>query len=109
MISCRLRTRWKLERQRGNSIAFELLNALGSFDVGKLTETVNHVYNSDDVPEEMLESIFIALLKETGRIECKSHRPISLMSHVTKIILRVELNRGKGTIRGNLLDEQFGD
>ena len=30
------------------------------------------------------------------------------MSHVTKIILRLELNRVKGAIRRNLSDEQFG-
>ena len=56
----------------------------------------------------MIESIFIALPKKSGKIDCKAQRAISLMSHVTKIILRVMLNRNKGTIRVKLSDERFG-
>ena len=56
----------------------------------------------------MLQSIFITLPKKSGTIECKNHRTISLMSHVTKIILKVELNRVKESIRETLSKEQFG-
>jgi len=56
----------------------------------------------------MINSIFIALPKKPGTIDCKEHRTISLMSHVTKIILRVLLNRNKSIFREKLSDEQFG-
>ena len=56
----------------------------------------------------MLESVFIPLPKKPGTTECKEHRTISLMSHVTKIVLRVLLNRMKQKLRSKLSDEQFG-
>ena len=36
-----------------------------------------------------------------GTIKCEKHRKISLMSHVTKLVLRIVINR----IRGRTLDE----
>ena len=78
-------------------VAFELVNVLGNCGVEKLTEIANYVYNSEDVLE-MLESIFTALPKRSGTIECQHHQTLSLLSHVTKIILISELNRVKGTI-----------
>uniref|UniRef100_A0A0L8G2A1 Carbonic anhydrase n=1 Tax=Octopus bimaculoides TaxID=37653 RepID=A0A0L8G2A1_OCTBM len=63
-----------------NNIAFELVNALGSFGVEKLTEIANHVYNSGDVPEEMLESIFITLPKKSGTIDQKALRKIKTIA-----------------------------
>ena len=56
----------------------------------------------------MLKSIFFALPKKAGTIECKEHRTISLMSHVMKIILRVIPNRKKHSVRGSMSNEQFG-
>ena len=93
---------------RSDNIMCEIFKALGDFGAERLTEIANHVYNSGDVPERMLQSIFITLPKKSGTIECKNHRTISLMSHVTKIILKVELNRVKDSIRETLSKEQFG-
>ena len=66
------------------------------------------MYESENVPDEMIESIFIALPKKPRTIDFKEHRTISLMSHVTRIILRVVLNRNKSIFREKLSDEQFG-
>ena len=78
------------------------------FGLEKITDIANFVYESENVPDEMIESIFIALPKKPGTIDCKEHRTISLMSHVTKIILRVVLNRNKSICKEKLSDEQFG-
>ena len=99
----------KKNKAVGNDeIAFEMIEALGSFGHDKITDIASFVYESENVPDEMIESIFIALPKKPGTTDCKAHRTISLMSHVTKIILRVILNRNKTTIREKLSDEQFG-
>ncbi|XP_033120971.1 uncharacterized protein LOC117120077 [Anneissia japonica] len=93
-----------------DNIAFELVNALDDFGIEKITEIANIVYNAENtenVPEEMLESIFIALPKESGTTVCERHRTISLMSHVTKIILRGVLNRIKEPIRENISDNSL--
>ena len=42
--------------------------------------------------------VFITL---NGMLKCEKHRTISLMSHVTKLVLRIVINR----IRGRTLDE----
>lgn len=93
---------------RNENIAYELLNRLGSLGVEKLTGIMNHVYNPGADPEEMLGSIFIALRKKSGTIECKNCRTIDLMIRVTTIILRAEWDRVKCIIRGKLSDKQFG-
>ena len=41
------------------------------------------------IPQDLSKSIFIALPKKPGTLECELHRTISLMSHITKVILRV--------------------
>ena len=102
-------TQMKKNKAVGNDeIAFEMIEALEIFGLEKITDIANFVYESENVPDEMIESIFIALPKKPGTIDCKEHRTISLMSHVTKIILRVVLNRNKSIFKEELLDEQFG-
>ena len=91
-----------------DEIAFEMIETLGNFGLEKITDIANYVCDSENIPDEMIDSIFIALAKKPGTIDCKGHRTISLMSHVTKIILRVMLNRNKSTIREKVSDEQFG-
>ena len=89
-------------------IAYEMIGALGEFGVSKITEIASYIYHSEESPRQMLESVFFPLLKKPGTTECKEHRTISLMSHVTKIVLRVLLNRMKQKLRSKLSDEQFG-
>lgn len=54
----------RLKRNESNAvgndkIAFELVEAYGDFELGKVTENYNnHVNDSNIVPEEMWESIF---------------------------------------------------
>ena len=78
-------------------------------ELKKITEIANHAYISGDIPDDMLKSIFIAELKKSGKIECKSHRTIRLMISIAKVILRIELDRMKVPKRKNLSDEQFSE
>ena len=91
-----------------DQIAYEMIEALGGFGVSKITEIANYIYDSEERPRQMLESVFIPLPKKPGTTECKEHRTINLMSHVTKIVIRVLLNRMKQKLRSKLSDEQFG-
>ena len=98
----------KKNKAVGNDqIAFEMIGALGNFGLDKITDITNSVYESENVTNEMIESIFIALPKKPGTTNCKEHRTISLMRHVTNIILSAVLNRNNSTIREKLWDEQF--
>ena len=84
-----------------------MYKALGDFAVEKLTLLFNKIYASGYIPEEMSKSIFITLPKKPKAVECGDYRLISLMPHVTKIFLRVILNRIKTRINLEVGDEQF--
>ena len=70
-----------------------MIEALEYFGLDKITDVANFVYESENVPDEMIELMLIALPKKPETTDCKAHRTITLMSHVTNIILRVILNR----------------
>ena len=59
------------------------------------------IHNQGSFPSELNKSIFITLPKVNRTIKCEKRRTISLMSHVTKLVLRIVINR----IRGRTLDE----
>ena len=58
---------------------------------------INKIYNDGKFPEDLSKSIFITLPKEPSAVDCE-HHTISLMSHVTKIILRVLLLRFRSRV-----------
>uniref|UniRef100_A0A3P8SQG9 Reverse transcriptase domain-containing protein n=1 Tax=Amphiprion percula TaxID=161767 RepID=A0A3P8SQG9_AMPPE len=74
-----------------DGITVEQLTALDEFGIDKVTEIMNQIYDSGEIPEDMEKSIFIALPKKPGAIDCELHRTISLMSHMTKILLPTHL------------------
>ena len=47
------------------------------------------IYDTGDIPTQMKQSIFITLPKKGNLLNCSNYRFISLMSHITNIILRV--------------------
>ena len=56
----------------------------------------------------MYKSIFITIPKKPGAVECNLFRTISLISQITKIILKVILNRIKGKLKLEIAEEQYG-
>jgi len=56
----------------------------------------------------MTKSVFTALPKKPGATKCELSRTISLMSQLTKLILRVLLNRIQGRTTGEVSEEQYG-
>ena len=73
-----------------------------------MTELANIMYDAGSIPDYLCKSVFIALPKKLGTIECGSHRTISLMRQVAKIILWVLLARARRKIREHVTEEQYG-
>ena len=69
---------------------------------------MNEVYDSGEIPEELSKSIYIAIPKKPGAIDCELHRTISLMSQVIKIILKIVMSRARSKIKAEIGDEQSG-
>ena len=84
-----------------DGITTEMLVAAGEVGILELTELSNTIHNQGSFPNELNKSIFITPPKVNETIKCEKHRTISLMSHVTKLVLRIVINR----IRGRALDE----
>ena len=76
-----------------DEISIEMILALHEQGVDVLQSIFNEVYNSGNLPEDFLKSIFVALPKKPSATDCKDHRTISIMSHVLKILLKIITNR----------------
>ena len=91
-----------------DNIPIEVIVALEDLGVDIVTKLVNCIYDNGEIPKDMLKSIFIPLPKSPGATECGSHRTISLMSHFTKVLLRVLMERMRKSIRPEISPAQFG-
>ena len=85
-------------------IAAEMLKALDDGPLGKLTKLCNEIYNTGYLPKELKESISIPIPKKPRQ----EYRTISIMSQVTKLLLKIVMNRMKGKIEAELDDAQSG-
>ena len=94
--------------QGEDGITTEMLKVLEEFTVEKLTELFNDIYSTGVIPDELARSIYITLPKKPKAIECSDFRTISIMPHVTKLLLKIILERIKPTIETEVGDTQFG-
>lgn len=60
---------------------------LDDFGIDKITVVVSEIHNSGEIPEDLTKSIFITFRKRLGANKCILRRTISLMSHITKLIV----------------------
>jgi len=91
-----------------DKISKEMIEACEDLGTEKILDLANSIYNSGVIPNQMKESVFITSPKKGDLLNCSNYRLISLMSHVTKIILRVLMNRIKKKIHAEVSWSQFG-
>ena len=63
--------------------------ALSEDNTDLITNLCNIIYNSGYIPMEMRESIFFQFPKNQKDQNCADFRTTSLMSHVTKLLLKI--------------------
>ena len=91
-----------------DTITVEMIESLDEFGIDMLTDFLNAIYDSGEIPSDLSKSIFIALPKKPGATECESHRAISLTSHITKILLKMLMARIRNKISPEIAEEQCG-
>ena len=91
-----------------DNIPIEIVTALEDLGIDMTTRLLNAIYDSGTIPHDLSKSVFIALPKTPGATECELHRTISLMSHFTKILLRVLMLRMRKSLRPEISHSQFG-
>ena len=89
-------------------ISTEMMQALEGIELDAITKMLNTIYDTGEIPKEMLQSIFIVLPKKQGATECEQHRTIRLMSHMTKILLRIIMKRIRNKVYTEIADNQCG-
>ena len=89
-------------------IAAEMLNTLDDGPIEKVTQLCNEIYNTGYGPKYLKESIFIPIPKKPKAIRCQEYRTLSRMSQVTKILLKIVMDRMKTKIEAERGDAQRG-
>ena len=73
-----------------------------------LTEICNRIWRIGEWPTSWTQSLSITLPKKGNLQLCQNYRTISLISHSSKVMLKVILNRLKPQAEDIIADEQAG-
>ena len=91
-----------------DNIPAELLKHGGEAVTDVLTTLCQKVWETKEWPREWTKSLIIPLPKKGNTRKCQNHRTISLISHPSKILLKVILKRLKTQAEELLAEEQAG-
>ncbi|KAL8578281.1 hypothetical protein ACOMHN_005672 [Nucella lapillus] len=91
-----------------DNIPAELLKHGGPKLLKALTTICQRIWDTKQWPAEWTQSLIIAIPKKGNLKRCQNYRMISLISHPSKVMLRVLLNRLKGKSEEILAEEQAG-
>ena len=81
----------------------------GGDELNKVLTTIcQKIWQTKQWPTLWTQSLIIPLPKKANARQCQNHRTISLISHPSKVILRIILNRLKHEIEEHLAEEQAG-
>src|SRR6218665_3303380 len=93
-----------------DNIPIEMLKTFGEKAMKELVQLCKEIYNTGVWPEEFLQTVMVTLKKKTNAMTCEDHRTISLLTHASKIVLRVLTKRLQSRAeRDNCIGEdQYG-
>ena len=78
------------------------------FAIDTVTDFLKKISDSGRIPTDLSRYIYITLPKKPGAIECELHRTISLMSHFTKMLLKIIMPRMSNKMKPEIGKEQCG-
>ena len=82
-----------------DKIATEMITSLGDFGIKKITCVLNYIHDTGIIPEDLSKSVFFTVPKKPGTIDCECHQRVTLMSHITIVLLRILMKRARHHIR----------
>jgi len=91
-----------------DNVPGELIKYGGNETIKALTTLCQKIWQLKEWPKEWTQSLVIPIPKKGNAKKCQNHRTISLISHPSKIMLRVMLNRLKNVTEELLAEEQAG-
>ena len=78
-----------------NNISAELVQAGGEDVITALTTICNKIWQTGELPTQWTQSLVITHPKKGNLHQCQNYRTISLISHPSKVMLKIILNRLK--------------
>ena len=91
-----------------DNVPAELIKYGGEDTAHALTVLCQKIWDEKRWPKEWTQSLMIPLPKKGNLKQCQNYRTISLISHPSKVLLRVLLNRLKTKAEEILSEEQAG-
>ena len=91
-----------------DGIPIELLKLGGKEAVKTLTSICNCIWKNKKWPKDWKKSVFVPIFKKGCKKECGNYRTIALISHASKVLLKVILKRLEAFLLPELPDEQAG-
>ena len=81
-----------------DGVTTEMLQAMDNLGIKRITQLFNKIHDIGYIPSDLRKSTFIPIPKKPKAINCSGFRTISSMSHVTKALMKVILERNKAKI-----------
>ena len=99
----------KKEKSVGvDNIPAELVKAGGEDVTTALTKICNKIWQTGEWPTPWTQSLDITLPKKGNLLQCQNYRTISPISHPSKVVLKIILNRLKPQAEKIIAEEQAG-
>ena len=93
---------------RGDGIPVELFQILEDGAVKVLHSICQQIWKTQQWPQDWKVSIFIPIPKNSNAEECSNYRTIALISHVSKVMLKILQARLQQYMNHELADVQTG-
>ena len=91
-----------------DNIPAELLQAGGETMIDVLLNICNKIWQTGEWPTPWTQSLVITLPKKGNLLQCQNYRTISLISHASKVMLKILLNRLTPQAEMIIAEEQTG-
>ena len=73
----------------GDGILVELFQILKDDDLKVLSSTCQQIWKTQQWPQDWKRSVFILIAKKGNAKECSNYRTIPLITHATKVMLKI--------------------
>jgi hypothetical protein len=91
-----------------DEIPIELIKAGGDRTIREITRLCNQTWETGKWPRDWTKSVFIPLFKKGDARECENYRTIALISHTSKILLKIIHKRMEVIVDRELPANQAG-
>jgi len=91
-----------------DEIPAELIKAGGEDMISALHQLLNCIWEKEQWPTEWTKSILVTIPKKGDLADCANYRTIALISHLSKVLLLIMLQRLKVSLEPHLSEEQGG-